>query len=184
MYIVFLLGFGYMTATAASLTWGGSARLIEGVTAKTMGTLTTISFTEACSTPVTISSDQPFRRRKSGRSNYCVHLKVKNQRTAVGLQFGLTPMSTYLTPNHSPALKSYLSFGGAGFIYPASTSASRGYKEKDRIDVSVDWAEQRVEFKVNSNVVSVVPLDPGVEIAWASLSSEGGVVVAEVSTEG
>jgi hypothetical protein len=171
-----------MAAAAATLPWG-AARALEGVTTKTLGSLTTIHFTEACSTPVTISSDLPFRKN-SGRSTFCVYLKEKNQRTAIGIQFGLTPKSTYLTPIHSPGLKSYLSFGGAGFIYPVTVSASRGYKEKDRVDIAIDWVELRVEFKVNSNVVSVVPLDPGVEIAWASLSSEGGGVVAEVSTEG
>lgn len=44
---------------------------------------------------------------------------VAQARTAIGFAAGPAPiMSTYMTPSHSPGVDSYVSMGGAGFIYP------------------------------------------------------------------
>jgi len=176
-----LLLIAYITmAAASSITWGG--RLVTGVTSSTRGSLTTVTFTEGCTSPITVSADVPFKRN-GGCSKFKVKLPIKGQRTAVGLQFSKSPASSYLTPSYSPSLKSYVSFGGAGYIYPATVTATRGYKEKDEIEISIDWSAQKVDISVNSGVVGTVALDPGVDSAWPSVSSEGGIVVAEITTK-
>ena len=145
-WLLFMLMYSAAGTTfVASLEW----RLAPGVEAVTRGSVTTVTFTEACEMPVTVCASRPFSRRKGGLSKFRVKLPVKSQRTAIGFQFGNTPASTYLTPSYSPQLKQYISFGGAGYIYPDTKSATRGYKESDEVEFTIDWSLLKVAIEVN-----------------------------------
>lgn len=81
---------------------------------------------------------------------------MKGARTAIGLSS--SPISTYLTPDFTIAPHpSYLSMGGAGFIYPSKNRARRGYAEgdvvkvnlRDQIDMSLCY--QTIHVEVGGN---------------------------------
>ena len=165
---------------SAELSWG--RRLASGVTASKKGKVTTVTFSDACKSPVTVTSDEPFRRTAGGVSRFSLRLPTKGARTAIGLQFSSSPSTQYLTPSYQPSLTTYISFGGAGYLYPAKKPAKNGYSEGDAIEVSLDWSANVVRFYVNSVLVGTGTIEDSsaVEVAWPSISSEGGVVVAEI----
>lgn len=157
----------------------------------------TITFPPTLSSPTTITSTTPFRKKNGViKSRFTTRLRVKEKRTAIGLQFTQTPIKTYLTPTYSPDFHDYVSIGGAGFIYPTSKASSGSYGVGDTVVLELDWDSKIVTFfingrKVGSQIVKAardnadidVDADVDIDIAWPSISSEGGTVVCEVETE-
>lgn len=109
---------------------------------------------------------------------FSVQFHTKEPRTAIGLAASPPPFASYLTPDRAASLD-YVSFGGAGFIYPFRRSASRGYAVGDTVSVSLRAAT--VTFAVNGTVVGSAPWTA--ETAFACLSSEGGRLDVTVTRE-
>lgn len=77
-------------------------------------------------------------------------------------------------------MQGYVSFGGAGYIYPAKASAKRGYAEGDRIKCQLDWEKQHVEFFVNAQQVGIGDWD-GSDVAFPAISVFPGDLQADIS---
>lgn len=146
------------------------------------GSITTVTFTEALSTPMTLSSSTPFQRKNGKISKFSVKLTKKNQRTAIGFQFSNPPSTNYLTPSYDPSNANYISMGGAGFVYPTSKMSKGRYGENDEISLSLDWTNAQVQFKVNDRIVATEPISSTYEVAFPSISTEGGGVVCQLVT--
>jgi len=105
----------------------------------------------------------------SAHSAFSVHFHTKEPRTAIGIAASPPPLASYLTPDRA-ASPDYVSFGGAGFIYPFRRSATRGYTVGDTVTVSL--RDATVTFAVNGTVVGSAPW--AAAAAFACLSCEGG----------
>jgi hypothetical protein len=130
---------------------------------------------------LTVRTDYPFVRGLSGGLNsFNVLLLKKPSRTAIGLSFcqNSEHCYKYMTPAHISG-DMYISFGGAGFIYPSQARASRGYAEGDSVRVLCDFAKNIILFFVNGASVAVVPLNSEVRCVYPSISCERGVTVVE-----
>lgn len=122
----------------------------------------------------------PFRRENSKSLTFIVQMPRKVGRTAIGFQLASPTCFEYLTPSHSPSTR-YISFGGAGFLYPSKSSARGGYSEGDRVTATLTWATNTVSYSVNSVSVGEVPFPSTVDVAFPSLSVEAGAVTAETT---
>jgi hypothetical protein len=175
---LFLILFIFVTMGEV-LSWSSSVP--GAVQVRKAGGLTVVVFTAGLPTPLTVSSSQPFRRRPNGVSVFHVKLPVKQAKTAIGVQFSDKPSTNYLTPSYDPSNSQYVSMGGAGFIYPKSTLSRGKYGAGDSVCIKLDWDAQEVTFAVNDGpVCGKTTLDPSVNFAYPSISSEGGEVVCEV----
>jgi len=153
----------------------------------TAGSVTTVTFAEGSSQqqPTTISSSTPFQKKNKVISRFSVLLEIKKQKTAIGLQFTKTPVKTYLTPTYSATFNNYISMGGAGFIYPGTRSSGSRYGEGDKVTIDLNWDTREATFSVNDRSVGTQKIDASInlDVAWPSISSEGGLVVCKVNTE-
>ena len=143
-----------------------------------------LTFTSDMTNALTTSTIQPSDSLLLNKEDFTIRFKTKNARTAIG--FSSEPIETYLTPPYtkSNTIK-YISFGGAGFIYPQCKKALKGYTNGDIVTAIIDFYECKVEFYVNSEYVGEdwwethlypqayfsVSCEPGdVEISWSSQS--------------
>jgi SPRY domain len=117
----------------------------------------------------------------SSRAAFTVSFKRKDSRTAIGFATAQPPSNTYMTPDYYRGSVSYISMGGAGFIYPAKSRATGGYKEGDRVSVEVDFSSNTVTFSVNGRVVATAPWPSTAKEAYPFISCEGGVLEMEVT---
>jgi len=138
-----------------------------------------VTFSKSIASPLTVSTTAPFLRSRPSPCSFSVRLPTKERKTAIGFIFNL-PFATYMTPTYSSEKANYLSMGGAGFIYPKTRSAKRGYGEGDTVGVKVDWESNKVVFSVNGSVVGDETFSADVDAMYPSISSEGGLVIAEV----
>jgi len=173
-WLVLLLIMGEVQSWSSSMPGAVQVR-------RTAGGQTVVVFTTGMPTPLTVSSAQPFRRRPKGVSVFHVKLPVKQAKTAIGVQFRDKPSTNYLTPSYDPSNSQYVSMGGAGFIYPKSTLSKGKYGEGDSVCIKLDWDAQKVTFAINDGpICGSTMIDPSVNFAYPSISSEGGEVVCEV----
>ena len=165
----------------------------------------TSTATFANPSPITIRTDRPFERVTAAGCHwhmFTAYLPVKPSRTAIGLSFSPDPHESakYMTPSHTSDDK-YVSFGGAGFIYPSNVRALRGcfpplnlqnrisvpkvtflsYSAGDRVGVRCDFSTNLIAFMVNGDVVTQVALSPDIDRVFPAISCEKGGVVAEIS---
>eukprot|EP01036_Dinobryon_divergens_P027382 gene27382-36149_t len=154
-----------------------------------------IHFPRSLSVPISLSSTQPVRRIL-GSSNtisnkwvFKVHLPIKEQKTAIGWVFQDPPTEQYLTPDYvkpsstSSGTEEYISMGGAGFIYPSKRRASKGYAVMDTIETTLDFSSNEISYAVNGQVVHTIPIPSHIDLAYPTISSDGGEVVAIASVE-
>jgi len=155
-----------------------------------------IQFPRSLSVPISLSSTKPVCRKiptvGSCKWTFRVNLPVKEQKTAIGWIFQDPPTTKYLTPDHvniqplstsSSNEATYISMGGAGFIYPSKRRASRGYAVNDTVETTLDFSSNEVSFSVNGQVVYTTTLSPQIDFAYPTISSDGGEVVAIASVE-
>lgn len=129
--------------------------------------------------PTSISTVDPILR--DSNFSFEVTLIVKEQRMAIGLSFSNSPSALYMKPDYNPDLSGYISFGGAGYIYPESRLAKRGYANGDTVKMSVDWISNDCIFYVNNELAGSSKLPMNCKFVYPSLSSEGGLVKAIVN---
>jgi hypothetical protein len=140
-----------------------------------------IIFSEPASA-CTVYATEAFRG--PGRFFFEVSLPHKSSRTAIGWAAS-ADSSAYLTPEFRPTASdaSYVSFGGAGFVYPARRRGARGYGEGDTVRAELDLADGSaagaVRFFVNGDAAGEA-LWRGGAAAFPAVSSEGGGVQCEV----
>ena len=130
---------------------------------------------------LTIRTDNPFVRDAScGYTTFSVYLPKKPCKTAIGFSFcqNSAECHKYMTPAYSSG-GLYVSFGGAGFIYPSQERAVRGYGEGDTVRASCDFSSNVVNFFVNGASVAAAPLDTAACLVYPSISCERGVAVIE-----
>ena len=157
-----------------------------------------IHFPRSLSAPISLSSTNPVCRVAGSSTTisnkwiFRVHLPIKEQKTAIGWVFQDPPTDQYLTPEYikpsssssgDSGTEAYISMGGAGFIYPSKQRASRGYAVTDTIETTLDFSSNEVSFKVNGQVVYTATISPHIELAYPTISSDGGEVVAIASVE-
>ena len=132
--------------------------------------------------PMTISTIEPFRR-SSSNNNFSIKYNVKDARTAIGYCFVPPPMTTYMTPEYSStSSNSYISFGGAGYIYPIKGRAKNGYSNGDTVTSSINWDNNTITFYVNNVLVYTSNISSTIDIAYPAISVDnGGVVDVTVS---
>ena len=155
-----------------------------------------IQFPRSLSVPISLSSTKPVCRNiptvGSCKWTFRVNLPVKEQKTAIGWIFQDPPTTKYLTPDHvnieplstsSSNEATYISMGGAGFIYPSKSRASRGYAVTDTVETTLDFSSCEISFSVNGQVVYTTTLSAEIDFAYPTISSNGGEVVAIASVE-
>ena len=107
-------------------------------------------------------------------------LPRKASRTAIGWAAS-TDSTAYLTPEFRAASGGggdYVSFGGAGFIYPARKRGARGYGEGDTVRTELELKDAglgAVRFYVNGVEAGCAPWSGGATV-YAAVSSEGAGV--------
>jgi hypothetical protein len=77
----------------------------------------------------------------------------------VGVKHNLYVSDTYLIPGYYSGSQ-YISMGGAGFMFPLRTSASRGYKDGDLVTVQLDFPAGTITFSLNGVQVGATPWPP------------------------
>lgn len=93
--------------------------------------------------------------------------------------------TAYLTPEFRPTVSDsaqYVSFGGAGFVYPSRRRGARGYGEGDTVRTELDLTvsdEGVVRFFVNGEAAGEAPWRGG-SSAFPAISSDGGGVQCDV----
>ncbi|KXZ44099.1 hypothetical protein GPECTOR_74g713 [Gonium pectorale] len=100
----------------------------------------------------------------------------KGVRTAVG--FLENPKSLeYMTPDYLRG--GYVSYGGAGFIYPAKQMSRATYGEGDRIKCELCFDSKRVTFWVNGTEAGSAPWRGSAE-AYPAISVFPGDLTCDV----
>jgi len=149
-----------------------------------------IKFNSNVSKPLTVSTSEPFKRiigsggSSSSSSSFTIKFNTKDARTAIGYCFRSPPITTYLTPDYTTTTSSsadYISYGGAGFIYPIKARASKGYGNGDTITTTIDWDSNTITYTVNNTIVYSSSISSSINIAYPCISSEGGIVDVSVS---
>lgn len=133
---------------------------------------------------LTLTTSIPFFRADCKIATFSVKFNKKDKKTAIGFSAVQPPADTYLIPDYYSG-NQYISMGGAGFIYPMRTSASKGYKEGDLITVKLDFTEGTIAFSVNGVQVSTCrwpanSSDQPILSAYPFISAEGGLLEMEV----
>ncbi|GIL95586.1 hypothetical protein Vretimale_1543, partial [Volvox reticuliferus] len=127
--------------------------------------------------PCTISTHEPVCG--PGKHAYEVALPKKSVRTALG--FLEQPRTEYMTPDYL-AGRGYVSYGGAGFIYPAKTMSKATYTEGDTVRCELCFDSRRVTFWVNGSQAGSAPWH-GSSTAYPAISVFPGDVVCNVVFE-
>ena len=148
-----------------------------------------IKFNSNVSKPLTVSTSEPFKRIRgsSSSSSFTIKFNTKDARTAIGYCFRSPPITTYLTPDYTSTTTTtttsadYISYGGAGFIYPIKARASKGYGNGDTITTTIDWDSNTITYTVNNTIVYSSSISSSINIAYPCISSEGGIVDVSVS---
>lgn len=166
-----------MSNATGALKW--AVREGTGVSIR-VGSPTFLEF--AGQAPSTAVSAVPYRRDVTTSVSFTVRMTKKVGRTAVGFQLASPTCFEYLTPANSPPTP-YISFGGAGFIYPTKASARGGYTEGDLVTATLSWSLNTVRYTVNTRLVGEVSFPGTVDVCFPSLSVEAGPVTAEVTIE-
>eukprot|EP00198_Chlamydomonas_reinhardtii_P000226 XP_001689561.1 predicted protein [Chlamydomonas reinhardtii] len=91
-----------------------------------------------------------------------------------------TPRQEYMTPDYLRA--GYVSYGGAGFIYPAKAMSRASYGEGDTISCQLDFDAGRVTFFVNGQEAGGAPWRGAAE-AYPAVSVFPGDLVCDVVLE-
>lgn len=135
-----------------------------------------VTLIRAQKTRVTLTATQPFLRSDNSIAKFSVKFDKKEKKTAIGFSTVQPPVDTYLTPEfHSGG--EYVSMGGAGFMYPLKTSASRGYKEGDTVTVQLDFSSRIISFSVNGDNVGSTPWHfENTKEVYPFISCEGGLL--------
>jgi hypothetical protein len=102
--------------------------------------------------PCTISTREPVRG--PGKHSFVVSMPNKGVRTALG--FLEQPRAEYMTPDYLSGA-GYVSYGGAGFIYPAKAMSKATYTEGDSVKCEVCFDSGRVTFWVNGSLAGSAP---------------------------
>lgn len=136
---------------------------------------------------LTLTTPVPFLRSENNVASFSVKFNVKERKTAIGFSGSQPPIDTYLIPDHYSG-GGYISMGGAGFLYPMRTSASRGYKEGDLVTVQLNFSAAIISFFVNGDPVGSTPwpsssLTAAEEGAYPFVSCEGGLLDMDIWTE-
>lgn len=146
---------------------------------------TTVILAEAQQTQLTLTTSKPFLRSDSNVATFSVKFDKKQRKTAIGFSSTQPPTDTYLIPDYYSG-DGYISMGGAGFIYPMRTSASRGYKEGDTVTAQINFEAAMITFSVNGARVGSAPW-PSKDVpssmikeAYPFISCEGGAITMEV----
>ena len=140
---------------------------------------------EAQQTQLTLTTSTPFIRSDSNLATFSVKFDKKQRKTAIGFSSTQPPTDTYLIPDYYSG-NGYISMGGAGFIYPMRTSASRGYKEGDTVTAQINFEAAMITFSVNGARVGSSPWPSKesssslIEEAYPFISCEGGAITMEV----
>lgn len=135
--------------------------------------------------PLSVTTTAPFKKNLGvivGSCYFRVFFPRKAGRTAIGFQFADPPSQKYLTPMYDPSNSHYISFGGAGYLYPSKSSAGGGYAEGDTIEAKIDWKANTLTYYVNSNAVAKLSIPDDITVAFPSLSVEAGEVIAELES--
>lgn len=171
-----------MSSMAAALQFAtSSAGLALGVkVAHNSSSRSTITF--ANTVPLTIRTSAPFVRGLGQKDvrKFTAKIPKKEAKTAIGLSFSddASHYTRYLTPDYCSEDK-YVSFGGAGFVYPSRSRAARGYAEGDTVGIECDFSKNTITFSVNGSAVKEVPFGQDVDLLFPSISCEKGLVVME-----
>ena len=149
------------------------------------GTKTTVTGQQA--DRLTLTTQVPFMRKDSNTATFSVKFNIKEKKTAIGFSATQPPIDTYLIPDYY-SKRDYISMGGAGFLYPMRTSASRGYKEGDLVTVQLNFSNAIISFFVNGDPVGSTPWPsspPSVNIeeAYPFVSCEGGLLDMDIWSE-
>ena len=136
---------------------------------------------------LTLTTSTPFLRADCNIATFSVKFNKKDKKTAIGFSAVQPPTDTYLIPDYYTGGQ-YISMGGAGFLYPMKTSASRGYKEGDLVTVRLDFSAGTITFSVNGVQVGSTPwpsssTDQSILCAYPFVSAEGGLLDMEILNE-
>lgn len=147
-----------------------------------------LTFTPELPGPCTVSTAEPFRG--PGTFGFTVVMPTKSARTAIGFMGMEPPDERYMTPDFIPSVSSgssvkggYVSMGGAGFIYPSRTQTGCPYGQGDSIRCVIDYDSRLVSFSVNGVHAGAAKLPASCDGVYASVSSEGGLVVCDTVFE-
>lgn len=139
-----------------------------------------VTLTAAQRERVTLSSSQSFLRSDSNIAKFSVKFDKKEKKTAIGFSAVQPPEDTYLTPDFYSGGE-YISMGGAGFIYPLKSSASKGYREGDTVTVQLDFTSGVISFSVNGDNVGSTPWHfENTREVFPFISCEGGLLEMSV----
>ncbi|PNW88394.1 hypothetical protein CHLRE_01g027500v5 [Chlamydomonas reinhardtii] len=147
-----------------------------GVSLTSRGKSAQIRINSSLPGPCTIATEGPVRG--PGTCVFEVTMPKKGVRTAVG--FMETPRQEYMTPDYLRA--GYVSYGGAGFIYPAKAMSRASYGEGDTISCQLDFDAGRVTFFVNGQEAGGAPWRGAAE-AYPAVSVFPGDLVCDVVLE-
>ena len=134
---------------------------------------------------LTLTTSTPFFRSDGNLATFSVKFNKKQRKTAIGFSTIRPPSDTYLIPDYYSS-GGYISMGGAGFLYPMRTSASRGYKEGDLVTAEINFAAAMITFSVNGARVGSAPWPSAdassskIHEAYPFISCEGGAIVMDV----
>lgn len=123
----------------------------------------------------TISTQEPVRA--PGRHGFSVSMPLKEVRTAVG--FLAAPSDQYMTPDFGLGSRGYVSYGGAGFIYPAKRNSGVTYGQGDTVRAELDFDARVVTFWANGRKAGTAPWTGGDE-AYPAVSVFPGALRCEV----
>lgn len=149
------------------------------------GTKTTVTGNQA--NKLTLTTQVPYLRKDSNTATFSVKFNIKEKKTAIGFSVTQPPIDTYLIPDHYSE-RDYISMGGAGFLYPMRTSATRGYKEGDLVTVKLNFSNATISFFVNGDPVGSTPWPSSsssvmIEEAYPFVSCEGGLLDMDIWSE-
>lgn len=125
--------------------------------------------------PCTISTREPFQG--PGKHAFEVTMPKKGVRTALG--FLEKPRSEYMTPDYLGS-GGYVSYGGAGFIYPAKAMSRMTYAEGDTVRCELCFESRRVTFWVNGSQAGSAPWR-GPLAAYPAVSVCPGDLVCDIA---
>ena len=144
-----------------------------------------VSLSEEQQNRLTLTTSVPFYRSDGNLATFSVKFNKKQRKTAIGFSTTRPPTDTYLIPDYYSS-GGYVSMGGAGFLYPMRTSASRGYKEGDLVTAEINFAAAMITFSVNGARVGSAPWPSAdasssmISEAYPFISCEGGAIVMDV----
>ncbi|GLC46755.1 hypothetical protein PLESTB_001344700 [Pleodorina starrii] len=149
----------------------------SGLKLSSQGKSFQITVTRELPGPCTISTREPVRG--PGKHAFEVAMPKKGVRTALG--FLEQPRSEYMTPDYLTG-GGYVSYGGAGFIYPAKAMSRATYTEGDTVRCELCFDSKRVTFWVNGSQAGSAPWR-GPSQAYPAVSVFPGDLVCNIAFE-